>query len=115
MADLPRGRISHLSAGRLRIRIPEKRRDEAFFGTVAERFSGWDSVDSIEVNPLTASVLIHFSNPDALFAELERHNNLFALAADPAEEGDGRPSILLTDRVTRLWKEGDKALRRFSG
>lgn len=114
MPDLPRGRISHRSAGRLRIRIPAKRRDEAFFGTVAERLSGWDSVDRVEVNPLTASVLVHCGNSDALVVEMERRNDLFALVADPAENGDGKPRIVLTDRVTRLWKQGDKALRRWS-
>jgi len=114
MPELPRGRIGHLSAGRLRIRIPEKRRDQTFFGTVATRLSGWDSIDRVEVNPLTASILVHFPDQEALFAEMERRNDLFTLAAEPAESGDARQRVLLSDRVTRLWKEGDKALRRWS-
>src|SRR5436305_11061449 len=112
MADLLRGRICHLSAGRLRIRIPDKRRDVAFFGTVAERFSGWGSVDSVEVNPLTASVLIHFGDPGALFAEMERRNDLFALATDPAEFDDERSRVVPMERARRLWAEADKVIRR---
>jgi len=115
MPELPRGRIAHLSAGRLRLRIPDRRRDEPYFRTVAERLSGWDTIDDVEVNPLTASILVHFADRDALFAEMERRNDLFTIAAEPTENGDAGNRILLTDRITRLWKDGDKALRRVSG
>jgi len=57
MADLPEARVCHLTTGRLRLRVPEKRRDNAFFRTVEQRLAGWDNVDRVEVNPLTASVL----------------------------------------------------------
>jgi hypothetical protein len=114
MPELPRGRICHLSAGRLRIRIPDKRRDEAFFGTVAERLSGWDSVDQVEVNPLTASVLILFTDSDALFAEIGRRNDLFTLASDPAEFNRRREPVIPMERARRLWAEADKAVRRWS-
>src|SRR5690348_441788 len=125
MPDVPRGRISHLSAGhrsagqhgggRLRIRIPDKRRDEVFFGMVAQRLSGWDSVDRVEVNPLTASVLIYFRDADALFAEMERRNDLFMLAADPAALAKETEPAAPTERARQLWAGADKALRRWSG
>lgn len=115
MPGLPRGRIAHLSAGRLRIRVPDRRRDEPYFRTVAERLAGWESIDRVEVNPLTASILVQFSNRDALFAELERRNDLFTIAVEPTQNGDVNDRVLLTDRVTRLWKDGDKALRGWSG
>jgi hypothetical protein len=120
MADLPRGRISHLSvghlsAGRLRIRIPDKRRDEAFFGSVAERLSGWQSVERVEVNPLTASVLIIFRDSDALFDEIERRNDLFVLDTDPASLAQEHEPAALTERTRRLWAGADKILRRVSG
>ena len=112
MADLPSGRICHLSAGRLRIRIAEKRRDDAFFRNTAARLSGWDSVERVEVNPLTASVLVHFSNRDRLFADMDRHNDLFAIAADPADEHD---PAALTEKARRLWGRADAVLRRWTG
>jgi hypothetical protein len=120
MADLPGGRLSHLSvghlkAGRLRIRIPDKRRDDAFFVTVAERLSGWPSVERVEVNPLTASVLIMFSDADALFEEIER-NGLFVLDTDPASlAAQEHEPTALTERARRLWAGADTALRRVSG
>lgn len=114
MPELARGRIAHLSAGRLRIRIPERRRDEAWFRSIAERFSVWDSIDRVEVNPLTASVLFHFTDRDALFAEMGRRNDLFAIE-EPAAAADEHNPAAVTERARRLWAGADKALRRVTG
>jgi hypothetical protein len=66
MPSLPTARISHFTARRVRIKIPEKRRDRAYFSTVADRLAAWESVEQVEANPLTASLLIHFSDPQSL-------------------------------------------------
>jgi hypothetical protein len=115
MADLPEGRVRHLSPGRLRLRIPEKRRDDAFFRTVEQRLAGWDSVDRVEVNPLTASVLVTFSDPAALFTENALRNDLFTVGYDEPEGAAGATRQALTERVTKLWREADRALRRCTG
>jgi hypothetical protein len=111
MTELARGRIAHLSPGRLRIRIPDKRRDETWFRSVAERLSGWEHVERVEVNPLTASVLVHFRDRDGVFAELERRNDLFAIE-DAAELAEEHNPAAVTERARRLWAGADKALRR---
>jgi hypothetical protein len=77
MPSLPAARISHFTPRRLRIKVPEKRRDRGFFDTVAARLAMWDSVERVETNPLTASVLIHFSEPESLFLEAATKNDLF--------------------------------------
>ena len=77
MPSPPAARISHFTPRRLRIKVPEKRRDRAFFETVAERLATWNSVEGVETNPLTASVLIHFSDPERLFLEAAAKNDLF--------------------------------------
>jgi len=59
-AQLPQARVCHLAHGRLRLKIPEKRRDEAFFEAVRQQLSR-DGIKRVEVNPLTASVLVQFS------------------------------------------------------
>src|SRR5260370_37203359 len=76
MADLPAGRVCHLTTGRLRVKIPEKRRDEAFFKLLAQRLASWESIEGVEVNPLTASVLVHFSDLGALFAQNAMRHDL---------------------------------------
>jgi Heavy metal associated domain 2 len=115
MPDLPEGRVCHLTTGRLRLRIPEKRRDDAFFRTVEQRLAGWDSVDRVEVNPLTASVLVTFSDPAGLFAENALKNDLFTVAYDEPDGAATPPRQALTERVTELWREADSALRRWTG
>ena len=82
MTDLPSARVCHFATGRLRVKIPKRRHDEAFFTHVAERVSGWDSVERVEVNPLTASVLVFFKDPLALFTENAMKNDLFSVDFD---------------------------------
>jgi len=77
--------------------------------------ASWDAVDRVEVNPLTASILVHFRDADGLFTELERRNDLFALAVDPAALAEEHAPAALTERSRRLWGLADKALRRWSG
>jgi len=115
MADLPEGRVCHLTTGRLRVKIPEKRHDGAFFKTVGERLASWDSVERIEVNPLTASVLVHFSDLGGLFAENTLRNDLFTVNIDDLEAEQARPRQALTEWAKQRWAGADKALRRWSG
>ena len=104
MPSLPAARISHFTARRLRIKVPEKRRNTAFFTAVAERLAAWESVESVETNPLTGSVLIHYSDPQTLFLEAVAKNDMFEVDFDAvfaaatrtgtALEIDGHPSRL---------------------
>ena len=112
MPDLPAARISHFTARRLRIRVPKKRRNSAFFAAVAERLAAWESVERVETNPLTASVLIHFSDPRGLFLEAVAKNDLFeidfdAILADPSE-----PVVSRT--AAQSFETADHALRRWT-
>jgi hypothetical protein len=115
MADLPEGRVCHLTTGRLRVKIPEKRRDEGFFKTVEQRLTSWDSIDRVEVNPLTASVLVHFFDLGGLFAENALRNDLFTVNIDQIEAQHAKPRQALTEWAKQRWADADKALRRWSG
>ena len=115
MPDLPEGRVCHLTNGRLRVKIPEKRRDEAFFATIRERLASWSSVRAVEVNPLTASVLVHFSDVGALFAENALRNDLFSVNFDELEAEHERPRQALTDWAKQRWAKADERLRQLSG
>lgn len=46
-------------AGRVRLRIPEKRDDAAYFAELEAALRGLDGVDNVVVNPTTSSVLLH--------------------------------------------------------
>lgn len=112
MPSLPAARISHFTARRLRIKVPEKRRDRAFFDTVAERLAMWDSIEAVETNPLTASVLIHFSDPNRLFLEAAAKNDLFDIDFDAALGGSPEPTI--TEAAVQSFETADNALRRWT-
>lgn len=113
MPSLPAARISHFTTRRLRIKIPDKRRDTAFFSNVRERLAAWDSVDHVEVNPLTASVLLHFSDPQRLFLEAIAKNDLFDIDFDTAVARQSEPVV--TGAAVRSFATADVALRRWTG
>jgi hypothetical protein len=112
MPELPQGRVRHFTMGRLRVKIPEKRRDDAFFEIVKERLATWDSIERIEVNPLTASVLVYFPDLGRLFAENALRNDLFALDYDALEADFETPA--LTEWTKRRWSDADLAVRRWT-
>lgn len=85
MAELPTAHLRHVATGRLRVKIPQKRHDEAYFARVAQSVSAWDSVERVEVNPLTASVLVFFKDLVALMAENALKNDLFSVDFDELE------------------------------
>lgn len=112
-AQLPQARVCHFASGRLRVKIPEKRRDEAFFGTVRECLSSWDSIERVEVNPLTASVLVQFSNLAALFTDNALKNDLFEVDFDVLS-ALGEPPQALTDHATAGLHKADETIRRWT-
>ena len=119
MPSLPAARISHFTARRLRIKIPEKRRDNAFFDTVADRLGTWESVERVETNPLTASVLVHFTEPQQLFLEAVAKNDLFDIDFNTVFASNSEPvmtraavqSFEAADVVVRRWTENQIDLR----
>jgi Heavy metal associated domain 2 len=112
-AQLPQARVCHYASGRLRIKIPEKRRDEGFFEAVRQRLSGWDSVKRVEVNPLTASVLVEFTSVFELFAENAVKNDLFEVDFD-ALQAMGEPPPALTEQAAEVFGRVDAAFRRWT-
>lgn len=77
---LPAAYISHQIEGRMRVRIPSKRRDQDYFDFVTQRLRECDGILALRINYLTGSVLIiHGLDVDAIAAYAER-NGLFTLA-----------------------------------
>jgi hypothetical protein len=48
----------HRTTGRIRIQVPQRRHDRAYFAALAARLAQLPAVDAVEVNPLTASTLV---------------------------------------------------------
>ena len=112
MPDLPAAHISHFTTRRLRIKVPEKRRNAAFFENVADRLATWDSIERVETNPLTGSVLIFFSDPQRLFLEAVAKNDLFNIDFETAFGSSPEPVV--TEAAVRSFETVDQTLRRWT-
>jgi len=53
--------IVHAISGRVRLRVPDKRDDTAFFKEIAQRLLQCDNVTAVAVNAITASVLVRYT------------------------------------------------------
>jgi hypothetical protein len=119
MSSLPAARISHFTTRRLRLKVPEKRRDTVFFNDAAARLAAWDSVERVETNPLTASILIHFSDPERLLLEAAAKNDLFDIEFETALMESPGPvvrraavnSFERADDIVRRWTQSQLDLR----
>lgn len=112
MPSLPAARITHFTPRRLRIKVPEKRRDADFFDLVADRLATWDSIERVETNPLTAGILIHFSDLQRLFLEAVAKNDLFDIDFDAALAPSSDPVV--TRMAFRSFETVDHGLRRWT-
>jgi len=112
MPSPPAARISHFTPRRLRIKVPEKRRDRTFFDTVADRLATWESIEGVETNPLTASVLIHFSDLEKLLLEAALKNDLIDIDFDAAFGDATEPAV--TQAAVQSFQTADNALRRWT-
>ena len=77
---LPIGECVHCSAGRLRVRVREKRGDADFFEKVKKTLASSFPKAQITVNPDTGSVLSLGVDDRGGLAEAARNKNLFDLA-----------------------------------
>jgi copper chaperone CopZ len=76
----PTAEIRHQTGRRIRLHVPSKKRDSAYFDRLEEKLGEIPGVSDVETNHITGSVLIkHTTDVDAIrrFAE---HHGLFSLA-----------------------------------
>ena len=71
-AMLPKALLCHRTMGRFRVRVPEKRKDEAYLAQVKKTLEQRHDVHEVHTAALTGSVLvIHSGDHDALLAHAE--------------------------------------------
>ncbi len=77
-AQRPSFASMHLTPGRLRLRMPERRGDEAFARQVEQLLAPIPGVTQVHANPVTGSVLVRFDprqmDAQQILAKLERWN-----------------------------------------
>jgi hypothetical protein len=81
----PLAREVHALPGRTRLRIDEKRGDEAYFTTVESALRDYPGISSVETNSRTASVLVHHTENDPSPWQRAEEQGLFRVAEKEAE------------------------------
>jgi hypothetical protein len=96
-------------AGRLRLKIPARKGDPAYFTALAQAFSECPGIRNVEVNPETGSVLfLHSADPDAIVAYAEG-KELFRIF-----ENANRP-VHVSTGVKAKYRELDEKVKRATG
>lgn len=108
MAELPEAHVVHLTPRRLRIKVPARRHDPAFFNAVKQRLAELDAVRGVEVNPATGSILVHSSDSRALLQALES-DSPFVVVERLSEQA---PSLESVRRQLTNW---ETQIRRWTG
>lgn len=102
--------VEHQMNGRVRLRIPSRRRDSAYFSRLKDRLSEQEGVESVEANPMTGSLLVrHRNNLDTLLGYAADHD-LFVI-----EKQQDKPVTSLADGLAIQAGRLDGAIRRVSG
>lgn len=76
--------LTHEVPGRLRYRIAARRGDREFYARIGAELLKCEMVQTVEINPMTGSVLvIHTTEPEAITRYAEQHG-LFRLGGEPS-------------------------------
>jgi len=105
---VPSASIRHRMAGRLRLKIPERKGDPAYFTALAQAFSEFPGIRNVEVNPETGSALfLHSADHDAIVAYAEG-KELFRVS-----ESEKRP-VHVSVGVREKYREFDEKVKRYT-
>jgi hypothetical protein len=101
--------VVHRTNGRLRVKVPAKKGDSAFFEAAAEKLAECPGVEKVEVNPVTASILFALSTTPERINRFAERKGLFRLAP-------WRPvrKTIFAD-VADLFRKWNRALKESSG
>jgi Heavy metal associated domain 2 len=110
---LDEAQLSHLLEGRLRMRVPARRHDAAFFADVAKRLRECEGIEGVRVNPVTGSVLVvHATTPQAI-AAFAAQQELFSLHLEHGSSdkiGPSRSRVVVRHGPSRT-EQGEEGSR----
>ncbi|APO68848.1 hypothetical protein IE4872_CH03248 [Rhizobium gallicum] len=102
----PTAIIEHFTAGRLRVRVPDRRGDVSYFRSAIEKLSEHSEIASLRANPITGSILIQHEINLSLIREIAARSEVFDLQESSAplpRPAPSSPNRQVSDRgVTGL-------------
>jgi len=106
---IPEAHVTHRMPRRLRLKVPAKRRDIGYFDAITQHFSSVNGLESVEANPLTATVLItHDLDIDALLLEAQEKGFFSLQRTSPP------PDINIHQAVSTRFSDIDQQLKGFT-
>ena len=109
MPDLVDAYVTHVSSGRLRIKILSKKGDTTFFSSLAERLSGCAGIDRVEANALIGSVLFLHTVDAEVIAGYGVANHFFRLETQKPQQ------TTISRRISETFKSLNKEVASFTG
>jgi hypothetical protein len=100
--------VAHRAPGRLRIKVPSKKGDRAYFAELEEHFSGQTGIDKVVVNPCTGSALFEGDTGIRPIAHHGMKCNLFTL------KKPSKPKATLFDNVAGTFQLGNTRLKQYT-
>ncbi len=99
--------VHHSLPGRLRIKVPEKAGDSSYFRQIQISLSDLDSVDNVQVNSVTGSILLtHNNTTSSDISHFAKENHLFHLGGHDEEQ------VPIIDKVSQGVNRLDQQLRK---
>jgi hypothetical protein len=108
---IPDAIIAHASSGRLRVKIPSQRGNLGALKSYGDQFAACPGVLSIEVNPVTGSILLIHQTTVREIAEYARSRNLFSLEE---QKGPKVPSADLRRNLGETFKSFDRQIQNLT-
>jgi len=108
---IPDAVIAHVSIGRLRIKIPSQKGNLEALKSHGDQLAACPGVLSIEVNPVTGSILLIHQTTVSAIAEYARSKNLFSLEK---QKGPKVPSADLRRNLGETFKSVDRQIQNLT-
>jgi len=105
---IPDAIISHASKGRLRVKIPSQRGNLGALKAYGDQFATCPGVLSIEVNPVTGSMLLIHQTTVGEIVEFARSKNLFSLKEQKTPK---EPSAVVRRNIGDTFKSIDRQIQ----
>jgi hypothetical protein len=107
--DFPDAFLSHKISGRARLKIPSKKGDFHYFKSLKEQLSGCSGIETVEVNPVSGSILIVHASDIEKIAEYARNKNIFNLKNNRPEPAN------LHRTVSKAFKDINGKIKGITG
>lgn len=104
----PEAYVSHQSLRRVRIKVPAKRGDETYFAHLRDSFEGCEGIETIDVNPITGSILFTHTIDFKIIKEYVTEKNLFTLKMNSSPP-------LFNSRIKARFNNFDNRIKTFTG